>query len=521
MFTKEALLQHEAEQKAAKRGAEFANDASAQHDAADGINPERLAMINGTGRPAATEKNLSFKAEKWMRERRKRDLRRDERIRLTQELWPDSNTLAEKDLTPEQRKEKREAAKAENMRIQKEDAKKTKKEEKPKRREEEARTMAGNESDDEASSGDENTNAKSQTRTAESRKTKKQLAKEQKQALKKAKKEKSQTAAKDHNLDADIKFDNSRDSSEADEESGATSLPNNMTTAQYKAHLIQASRQKAMEVHALIERLRAKGDSITDEEKKQLKSEESNLKKQAAIRAYAIKIGLPESFAPPSMDPPNEPIHGSSGAPAVKPPVVKELSGKKKAKYAARAAEKGVSIEDYIARRAVKNAGKKGESMEPAEIMDVDQDTPLGLVADAASDAGLASSVPKIEIPASFGKLKLPLNPIIWEGRKSKLLTKEERKARLEYLRVRRSLRKDKKGVPSMVPKERRKKRSEGKTDMQDAEKLSSEELKDARRRAKKMLRAEKKGKEVGALPEEMSEKVDKKAKKQKQNRAK
>ncbi|KAK3080375.1 hypothetical protein LTS18_002021, partial [Coniosporium uncinatum] len=168
-----------------------------------------------------------------------------------------------------------------------------------------------------------------------------------------------------------------------------------------------------------------------------------------------------------------------------------EFSEKEKQKYAARAAEKGMSVEDYLERRKRKKAAKHEEegyegNGEPEEN--------AGFVVDTTGNASItAPGAPNPPPTRGPGKLlsNLPFfvdaagdpdivekreeelaAPLVWTpdmlgDRKVKQLTKPERRARLEWLRARRSEKHAREGKKPVSKKERHKARMERKMDVQ------------------------------------------------------
>lgn len=124
------------------------------------------------------------------------------------------------------------------------------------------------------------------------------------------------------------------------------------------------------------------------------------------------------------------------------------LSAEKAARYAERAAAKGVSVEDYIRRRGEKSATKKSQHPNDAAI---------AFVVDTTGDSALKSKsmlpCPPTTAPASLdvvdrdGNVRytvvpgtpVPLDPAIWVGVDTKKLPKVVRQARKEWMANKRS----------------------------------------------------------------------------------
>ena len=242
------------------------------------------------------------------------------------------------------------------------------------------------------------------------------------------------------------------------------------------------------------------------------------------------------------------------------------LSEKKMAKYAAKASEKGMSLEDYFRHRNSKKAAKAGEKLAgtvtaqegpPRVVMiEATEEQKTGnptsvtrvvetFIADTSTDPTLfeptlhlqsklraqlqALTQPQSqpsesagfvidvagdpELPAKAHERKvLPLDPNIWKGRVVKTLSKEERRARLEWMRERRAARKAALGITTLTKKERSKKRMARQMEVQNkltakilrdkgdawVKDASKMEVKQARREARRILRHEKQDKKRG-----------------------
>ncbi|MBE7180244.1 MAG: hypothetical protein INR71_03385 [Terriglobus roseus] len=214
---------------------------------------------------------------------------------------------------------------------------------------------------------------------------------------------------------------------------------------------------------------------------------------------------------------------------AEKPPAFSELSEKKRKGYALRAAEKGLSAEEYYAQRAAKKA-KLAESAQADAAETTDANPGPAFVIDTAGDSNLTnqSSMPVtagddslafvVDTVGNAGltnaksgdRLEMRWHPDMLGDRKVKELTKQERRARLEWLRARRAARHTAAGRDPISKKERHKRRVEKKQGTQNrlvyqvlhdklkesgrstSEKVGKVELKDARRIAKRQMREQK-----------------------------
>jgi hypothetical protein len=237
------------------------------------------------------------------------------------------------------------------------------------------------------------------------------------------------------------------------------------------------------------------------------------------------------------------------------PSQVKPLSEKKRAKYAKKATKKGMTVEEYAAyREAKKTQGSEPDALseeertaEPnvtttngvstqgstskfyaalAEVKALKSQTTsgtiikeatfdqteLGFVVDAVGDpeSGPAFVIDGTGDPDVLTRPKAPLlwHPDMLGDREVKQLSKEERKARLEWMREKRRERNIAMGKNPMSRKERHKRRVEKKMKQRDRyvweimqdkgkpkELVTKEELNDARRKAKRKLREEKREK--------------------------
>jgi hypothetical protein len=206
------------------------------------------------------------------------------------------------------------------------------------------------------------------------------------------------------------------------------------------------------------------------------------------------------------------------------------LSTKKLEKYTRKAAAKGISVEEYI--RKKKSKGKKQDSDmsvngAPAELVDTkdgptvskkepghqqEEDQPsLNFVLDSTGNDDLLPSAFIVDTAGDTDILPGPVETLVWHpdmigNRKVKELSKEERKARLEWMRERRLQRKLERGKATMSKTEQSKLRIKRKIQqrgrivagiMSSKGKLgpdkTKEELHEARRHAKRQMRTLKK----------------------------
>ncbi|KAF2454732.1 hypothetical protein BDY21DRAFT_101920 [Lineolata rhizophorae] len=224
---------------------------------------------------------------------------------------------------------------------------------------------------------------------------------------------------------------------------------------------------------------------------------------------------------------------------AITKPLLENISETRLAKYKKRAEEKGLSVEDYVVHREVKKATSDGREVPAALAIAAELSKPdtNGLIGSTVSASVVGTAAPAaasgtnagtsdaaaLGDNASFGFVVdttgdpnilqtstaplvggVPLDPKVWEGRPVKSLTKAERKARLEWMRHRRALRKERRGVVALTKKERSRKRMEKKTAVQNrlmagliAERRKAgataepnkQEIKEARRKARREMR--------------------------------
>jgi hypothetical protein len=234
---------------------------------------------------------------------------------------------------------------------------------------------------------------------------------------------------------------------------------------------------------------------------------------------------------------------------------LRPISDKRLKKYTKKAAKKGITVEAYIAKKEAKRLKKdnfrgeaeatagatapkpvafqlsggipggksKADSLLAAAKAAVlnNNVTPAVLtpcfVVDTDGDPHLNSTtIPTADVPFIIDPsgdpdiLTRPRTPLIWHpdmlgDRKIKELSKEERRARLEYMRQKRAARHADEGKTPLSKKERHKLRIEKKSKHQNRlvfnimtekgkskEEVTQDELEDARRAAKKIMREEK-----------------------------
>lgn len=129
------------------------------------------------------------------------------------------------------------------------------------------------------------------------------------------------------------------------------------------------------------------------------------------------------------------------------------ISAEKAARYAERAAAKGVSVEDYVRRRGEKSAAKKSQASS-SNVAAAD------FVVDTTGDPALRTQTMLLPTPAvassgldvvdKEGKTRytivpgtpIPLDPTIWTGVDTKSLPKAVRHARKEWMAAKRTARK-------------------------------------------------------------------------------
>ena len=129
----------------------------------------------------------------------------------------------------------------------------------------------------------------------------------------------------------------------------------------------------------------------------------------------------------------------------------KHLSPEKLAEYTTRAGRKGMSVEDYIRRRADKRASKQAKTS-AAETDDEELDfvidttgdsslavkAPGGIPVGAGNDMYVADTEGDATLHSGSGNEPVPLDPRIWKGIKPKDMPKPMRKARKEWMKARR-----------------------------------------------------------------------------------
>lgn len=151
-----------------------------------------------------------------------------------------------------------------------------------------------------------------------------------------------------------------------------------------------------------------------------------------------------------------------------------DISPAKLAKYEAKAAAKGISVEQYVRERESKKAAKVSQetitSSEPAPMFFVDTDGDTAL---ATSNPELSSADRVIDAEGKIRytvvpEIPVPLDPKIWEGVNVKTLPKAVREARRQWMDKNREARKAaKSGVSKKV-----KDKSKGEKKMERIEKL-------------------------------------------------
>ncbi|TLD38235.1 Nitrate transporter [Venturia nashicola] len=299
----------------------------------------------------------------------------------------------------------------------------------------------------------------------------------------------------------------------------------------------------------------AQTESQEDAEKFFLSTIEKKAAKAAAEKASgAEKKGAATSSAPPSFPKPDAMKGPEEFADATDAPrkTAKPLSAKKLKKYASKAEKKGITIEEYISKKeeARKDATSASaatamsailppapangvslpkaikappgslahkllsEAVAPAKPTTTTNIPTSGFVIDTAGDPHLnTSSGPTanlgfiVDTTGDPDILTRPKPVLVWHpdmlgARKVKDLSKEERAARLVWMRARRAARHEAKGETPVSKKERHKKRVEKKQKqrnylvaqiMSESKKARSEvgkeELEEARRKAKRAMR--------------------------------
>ncbi|TKA75063.1 hypothetical protein B0A49_05758 [Cryomyces minteri] len=458
------------------------------------MNEDRLKMINGAGpvtqtgtEPLGPPRKLSYKAEKYARERLKREAKRAEKARL---LALETGEPMPTELTTEERKSKHKAAKAER--------KAARKEANAARQKKGAAKLAAKIARREAKL----------QRKAVKRQEKAEFA-ERLRAEKKA--QEPSEPISDEVMDTapdEIKFGMTK-KGRVKKVPGVGHVDRYPTKAEKRA---TKNAAQALRRGITVEELLA-------EQQKEREQKEVEAPQKANERRAAKAT--------------DEHQDSENAAPATT--TSRPLSEEKRVKYAARAAEKGMTIEAYIARREAKKANH-GEAREPAAALES-----AGFMIDTQGDANLASGAPA-DASAGFvvdtrgdesiwevlkstdavkTPIRAPVDPAVWKAKKVKDLTREERKARQAWMREQCALKAAKRaGGVSMSKKERAKKRADKKMEVQKrltqqvlgesgardgGKELTKEQLNDARRKARKLMRAAKKETKRGAGKRELA----------------
>jgi hypothetical protein len=315
----------------------------------------------------------------------------------------------------------------------------------------------------------------------------------------------------------------------------------------------------------------AQTESQEDAEKYFLATRQKNVEKAAAAKSSGSDkensiggVDVPPTLRfpkPDAMKGPEEFADHSAPKSETKP-----ISEQKRQKYAAKAEKKGIFVEEYIAKKEVKEKKKKKENAPAATLTPAIQvngnsaTTPKtngvsappvkaikappgslahklisaakittsvtidststtetatsGFIVDTAGDPHLNNRAGPtadlgfvVDTSGDPEILTRPKPTLIWHpdmlgDRKVKELSKEERRARLEWMRERRAARHAAEGKVSLSKKERHKKRVEKKQKQRNylvaqimtekgkpKDEVSKEELEDARRKAKRAMR--------------------------------
>ncbi|QDS70908.1 hypothetical protein FKW77_006357 [Venturia effusa] len=303
----------------------------------------------------------------------------------------------------------------------------------------------------------------------------------------------------------------------------------------------------------------AQTESQEEAEKFFLATLKKNAAKEAAAKASGSDKENTLKVSPPSSYPEPDAMKGPEELADVPKESGKPLSAKKLERYTAKAEKKGITVEEFIAQKEAKNTKKKAkrndtsapaaaqttvncppppsngvsvprtikappgslahkllseaaiqakptasaaEASAPGFVVDTAGDPHLNATAGPTSDLGFVvdtSGDPEI--------LTRPKPVLIWHpdmlgDRKVKELSKEERAARLAWMRERRAARHAAKGENPVSKKERHKKRVEKKQKQRDflvaqimkekgkpRDQVGKEELEEARRKAKRAMR--------------------------------
>ncbi|TKA58956.1 hypothetical protein B0A49_11901 [Cryomyces minteri] len=422
------------------------------------MNEDRLKMINGAGpvtqtgtEPLGPPKKLSYKAEKYARERLKREAKRAEKARL---LALQTGEPMPTELTAEERKAKHKAAKAERKAARKE------------------------------------ANAARQKKGAAklAAKIARREAKMQRKAVKRQ--EKAEFAER---LRAEKK---AQEPSEPISDEVMDTAPDEI-----KFGMTKKGRVKKVPGIGHVDRYPTKA------EKRATKNAAQALRRGITVEELLAEQQKEreqkEVEAPPKADErraakaTDEHQDTENAAPATA--TSRPLSEEKRVKYAARAAEKGMTIEAYIARREAKKANH-GEAREPAAALES-----AGFMIDTQGDANLASGAPA-DASAGFvvdtrgdesiwevlkstdavkTPVRAPVDPAVWKAKKERAKKRADKKMEVQKRLTQQVL---------------------GESGARDGGKeLTKEQLNDARRKARKLMRAAKKETKRGAGKRELA----------------
>ncbi len=346
-----------------------------------------------------------------------------------------------------------------------------------------------------------------------------------------------------------------------------------ITVEEYLAQKQKEMAAREVELRQKVEEYRAQKAGLTVEQYREQKAQEEQAEKEAKaingdaeqqkperlprLPVYAV-LGDEPASAPTAGKPR---INGEVKQPSAESGFISlvvedappKLSERKLQKYAAKAAEKGLSVEEYLKRREIKKARKASKEAQTEEEVDAMETEPtmvtttvttstkqdVILITDPVSeypliasqaytsapgdtDATKVQSTSRIteslgfvvdtsgdpELPAQAHKPPvIPLDPEIWKGRIVKDLSKPERKARAEWMRLRRNEKKARLGITTMTKKERSRKRMAKKMETQKrltaqilrdkgegwVKDATKEQVKQARREARRVMRYDKK----------------------------